>query len=133
MQENYTYPAVLDINEPGFVNITIPAFQAVTAVEAGEDPVAAAQDLLTLEILDREETGAALPPADGEVTAAAGQRIVYVNVWMPYHRSKVKEVYVKKTLTIPAWLDMLAKENNLNFSATLTEALKEKLHLSRDV
>ena len=36
---------------------------------------------------------------------------------------------VKKTLSIPAWLNDVAVENNINFSQTLQEALKEKLGL----
>lgn len=34
---------------------------------------------------------------------------------------------VKKTLTIPSWLNKKALENGLNFSQTLQEALVEKL------
>ena len=34
---------------------------------------------------------------------------------------------VKKTLTIPYWMDIEAKKRNINFSATLQEALKNKL------
>lgn len=34
---------------------------------------------------------------------------------------------VKKTLTIPAWLNDAALEKNINFSQVLQEALKEKL------
>jgi len=36
---------------------------------------------------------------------------------------------VKKTLTIPSWLNTLSVENDINFSQTLQEALKEKLGL----
>lgn len=36
---------------------------------------------------------------------------------------------VKKTLTIPSWLNALSIENDINFSQTLQEALKEKLGL----
>lgn len=36
---------------------------------------------------------------------------------------------VKKTLTIPAWLNNVALENGINFSQVLQEALKAKLHL----
>ena len=61
-----------------------------------------------------------------------GQKLVYVNLWMPYHRSTIKETYVKKTLTIPAWLDILAKQQNVNFSAVLVAGLKEVLGLSRN-
>lgn len=39
------------------------------------------------------------------------------------------EKSVKKTLTIPAWLNAAALEQNINFSQVLQEALKAKLHL----
>ena len=34
---------------------------------------------------------------------------------------------IKKTLTIPEWLNFEAKKKNINFSRTLQDALKEKL------
>lgn len=40
------------------------------------------------------------------------------------------EKSVKKTLTIPAWLNKMALEENINFSQVLQEALKSRLHLS---
>lgn len=36
---------------------------------------------------------------------------------------------VKKTLTIPAWLNNAALEQNINFSQVLQDALKAQLHL----
>ena len=39
------------------------------------------------------------------------------------------EKSVKKTLTIPTWLNTAALEQNINFSQTLQDALKEKLNL----
>ncbi len=41
------------------------------------------------------------------------------------------EKAVKKTLTIPAWLNAAALEQNINFSQVLQEALKTKLNISR--
>lgn len=38
---------------------------------------------------------------------------------------------VKKTLTIPRWLNDLAIENNVNFSKILQEALKSKLNIAQ--
>lgn len=38
------------------------------------------------------------------------------------------EKSVKKTLTIPAWLNSAALRENINFSQVLQEALKERLH-----
>jgi len=37
---------------------------------------------------------------------------------------------VKKTLTIPAWLNERAEKEHINFSGILQEALKEKLDVS---
>ena len=41
------------------------------------------------------------------------------------------EKAVKKTLTIPVWLNDMALRNNINFSQVLQDALKEKLHVRR--
>ena len=37
------------------------------------------------------------------------------------------EKSVRKTLTIPAWLDTAAKQQHINFSQTLQEALLQKV------
>jgi antitoxin HicB len=37
---------------------------------------------------------------------------------------------VKKTLTIPSWLNVMAEREHINFSAVLQNALKQTLHLS---
>ena len=39
------------------------------------------------------------------------------------------EKSVRKTLTIPAWLNTAALEKNLNFSQILQDALKKELHI----
>lgn len=39
------------------------------------------------------------------------------------------EKSVKKTLTIPAWLNAAALERNVNFSQVLQDALKQQLHM----
>jgi antitoxin HicB len=38
-----------------------------------------------------------------------------------------REKSIKKTLTVPKWLNDLAIENNVNFSQTLREALRQEL------
>ena len=42
---------------------------------------------------------------------------------------KVNEKAIKKTLTIPAWLNIQAEKAGVNFSKTLQDALCEKLNL----
>ena len=129
MKENYTYAAILDYSEEGFVNISFPDFPGtMTCAErdAG-DVIESAQDVLCLALCDCLDEGRT-PPEPGVYEAVTqDQKVVFVNVWMPYHRSKVKEVFVKKTLTIPSWLNVLAQQNGINFSSVLTEALRAKL------
>lgn len=53
--------------------------------------------------------------------------INYVEIDMDDYRRKHNNKSVKKTLTIPCWLNSLCEENSINFSQVLQEALKEKL------
>ena len=46
------------------------------------------------------------------------------------YRHTLKNSAVKKTLSIPAWLNDAAVAAGVNFSQTLQDALKEQLHLS---
>lgn len=39
------------------------------------------------------------------------------------------EKSVKKTLSIPSWLNKIAMEQNINFSQTLQEGLLQKIHI----
>ncbi|MEI3163752.1 MAG: type II toxin-antitoxin system HicB family antitoxin [Lachnospirales bacterium] len=94
----------------------------MSCVENEEEIIPEAQDLLGLTIIDYIDRNMELPQSTKNLKDS-----IYIQVWLPYYRSKVKEIYVKKTLTIPSWLDLLAKEKNINFSATLVKGLKEEL------
>ena len=52
---------------------------------------------------------------------------VDVNAYAKEHFEKS----VKKTLSIPAWLNKAALDAGINFSQVLQEALKERLHLNQ--
>ena len=132
MKDNYTYPVVFDYSDNEWIQIIFPSFDyQCTEVEKGEDPVTEAQDWLALNIVDCEQAKIDVPSEElpDDFILEQNQRLVYVNVWMPFHRSSIKVTYTKKTLTIPTWLDILAKQNNVNFSEVLTQALKKKLGL----
>lgn len=55
------------------------------------------------------------------------QFISFVAIDMDEYHKKFNNKAVKKTLTIPEWLNHLAEKNNINFSQVLQEALKAKL------
>ena len=50
-----------------------------------------------------------------------------IEAWMPPFREKMLNKAVKKTVTIPRWLNVLAEKEHVNYSHLLQEALKDYL------
>jgi len=57
--------------------------------------------------------------------------LMLVEVYMPLYRNAIENTFVKKTLTIPKWLNILGIQNKINFSQILQSALKETLGIKR--
>ena len=85
-----------------------------------------AQDALGLYLDDL--TNFPQPTLDiSKISLKSNQFVSFVSIDMYEYRKKFNNKSVKKTLSIPAWLNYLAEKNNINFSQALQEALKEKL------
>lgn len=125
MKENYIYPAVFSKGAEGETEIRFVDFpEILTYSESAdvEDVVKTAQEVLALTIVAYEKEKRKIPEPSADVEGA-----VYIHVWMPYYRKRVKEIYVKKTVTIPEWLNIMATENKINFSAAMVRGIKEEL------
>ena len=77
-----------------------------------------AKDALGLYIACSEEDNEELkkPSKLNEINLKENQRAVLIEVNMPLFREAVQNTSVKKTLTIPKWINDLAERNNINFS-----------------
>lgn len=64
-----------------------------------------------------------------EIKVGTTSFISFVTANMLEYYKKHNNKAVKKTLTIPSWLNELAEEKNINFSHVLQEALKEYLQI----
>lgn len=60
-----------------------------------------------------------------------GEAAVEVQVYMPTVRDAMESKAVKKTLTVPKWLNDAAERENINFSQVLQEALKRNLGIEK--
>ena len=81
MKENYTFPAELDFSEKGFINLSFPDIQeAYTCVEAGEDYISAAQEVLALALKGRLEMREEIPDPSLDIEPGEGKKIVFVNI-----------------------------------------------------
>ena len=61
------------------------------------------------------------------VSAAANEMVVPITAWMTPFRDEMENRAVKKTLTIPAWLNDAAEKKHVNYSQILQSALKDYL------
>lgn len=61
------------------------------------------------------------------ISLKENQFVSFISIDMDEYRKKFNNKSIKKTLTIPEWLNYLSEKNNINFSQVLQEALKEKL------
>ena len=64
-----------------------------------------------------------------KIKLEADEFIVLIQFNVLEYLKKNSSTSVKKTLTIPSWLDYMAREEGINFSNVLQKALKENLHL----
>ena len=137
------YPACFFKEENGYSVIFPDLNHLATCGETLDEALAMAVDCLAGYLYWMEEDGESAPPpsSSNKINLAAiaeeldldaffGEsfvNIITVDV-AEYAKTHFKKS-VKKTLTIPAWLNAAALEHNINFSQVLQDALKSKLHL----
>ena len=82
-------------------------------------------------LYNMEENGKAIPAASDikAVKAGEGEIVTLVMCDTLEYRRYYDNKAVKKTLTIPAWLNTMAERAGLNFSQVLQNGLKNELHV----
>lgn len=123
------YPAIFTFEEDG-ISVHFPDVNGCftcgdTVNEANRNAKAA----LGLHLYGLEKDHEVLPDASNikDIQIQENQSIVLVEVYLPAYKDYIENKSIKKTLTIPKWLNDLGEENNVNFSRILQEALKKYL------
>lgn len=62
-----------------------------------------------------------------EISVQPNEFVVLIEFDEEEYRKRHSNKLVKKTLTIPEWVNLAAEQRGINFSATLTKALIEKI------
>ena len=124
MKTKYAYPAIFEKENSGYF-VNFPDIQpCYTEGKTLEEAVIMATDVLESRIeiaLERNET---LPfPSDIETLRGDKVMLIVADV----ENIKRQSRHVKKTLSIPHWLNVAAEREHINFSGVLQEALKERL------
>lgn len=130
----YVYPAIFTTETNGGYSVSFPDIKGCfTDGENLADALEMAQDALCLMLFDMEEDGKTIPSPTNikEVrTQNPNEFVSLVSCDTLEYRKLYHSNAVKKTLTLPGWLNTIAEKQGVNFSQVLQEALKEKLHVS---
>ena len=129
----YVYPAIFSPSDDGGFTVSFPDVSGCytegdTLAEAMEQ----AKDALCLILYDLEEREESIPvpTSINDVVTENGDIVSLVACDTLEYRKFLDKKAVKKTLTIPNWLNTMAERADINFSAALQEALIEKLHIN---
>ena len=124
MKTKYVYPAVFKEEENGYF-VNFPDIKpCYTEGATLEEAVVMAKDVLEGRIEIALEDGETLPtPSD--ISALTGDKVMLIVADIENIKSQTR--FVKKTLSIPYWLNAAAENAHINFSRVLQEALKERL------
>lgn len=127
----YVYPAVFEPAEEGGYIVTVPDIpRAFTQGDDMAEAILMAEDVIAMMLaMDYEDEGKPAPSPssirDIERTSEGVVSLVMADTdeWRKAADSKA----VKKTLSIPSWLNRKAEKASINFSQALQDALCQKL------
>ena len=126
----YAYPAIFTPEEDGSFSINFPDLEGCyTCGDSLEDGIEMAEDALALVLYGYEKDGRPIPaPSTPATLSLSGNEFVnYIACDTMEYRKMYNNRAVKKTLTIPEWLNEAASAMGLNFSQVLQEALLQKV------
>ena len=131
MKNEYTFIAIFEYAEDG-INITFPDLPGCISCAAKnntEEAVKNSKEALGLHLFGLEEDNEEIPEAThiNKLKIEKNCLPVLIDVFMPSVRMAVRTSFVKKTLSLPAWLAALADEKKVNCSKIFQDALKKFL------
>lgn len=127
------YPALFHRAEEGGFWVSFPDFPECST--EGDDMTQAyemAVEAMGLALVNRKEEGEKIPqPTEVDKISVGGGTLVIIEFDMLDYQRKHNSRAVKKTLSIPEWLNEEAIALGVNFSQVLQEALMSKLNINR--
>jgi predicted RNase H-like HicB family nuclease len=132
----YVYPAIFTIEKKNIL-VSVPDLPGLhTFGNSMADAIYMAQDAIEMWLWDAENNDEAIPPASSQKEivkrCVSGDHIVsMIAADTDEYRRQNDTRAIKKTLSIPAWLNHQAEIANAPFSQILQQGLKEYLHIAQ--
>ena len=132
----YRYHAIFTYEQDG-VHVTFPDLPGCVTFGKDEDEaIRMAREALALHLYGMEQDNEEIPAPSGlkllaeNETLGTNETFFLVEAFMPAFREKQSKRFVKKTLSIPYWLNIEAERQGINFSQTLQQAIKQQLNIA---
>jgi predicted RNase H-like HicB family nuclease len=126
----YVYPVIFKLIENGEYAVKVPDLPGcVTCGKDLLDAIDMAQDAISMWLCDAEDSKESIPPASNiyDISHEPDEFTTLVAVDTVQYRNLNDNRAIKKTLTIPNWLNTKAEKAGVNFSQLLQSALRRRL------
>ena len=124
----YVYPALF-VKEDESIIVTFPDLEdtftdGATMQEAFEN----AEDVLNLMLWNREEEkdDIPMPSSPEQITVPQEATLAMIKADTLAYRKLHDQKTIRRSITIPSWLDTLARERNINFSQLMQNAIRRE-------
>lgn len=128
----YSYIAVVSFDDDG-ISIDFPDLPGCFTCAENEDEIfKMAKEVLGLHLWSMGNDNEDIPNPSHlkDIVVEKNETPIMVDVFMPAVRERMNNRAVKKTLTLPSWLNEQAEQAGVNFSSVLQKALKEELQIT---
>ncbi|MCR4744903.1 MAG: type II toxin-antitoxin system HicB family antitoxin [Lachnospiraceae bacterium] len=130
--KKYVYPAIFTPEDGGLYSVDFPDLEGCyTCGDDLADAIYMAEDVLAFTLYDLEKSNASIPEPSKTLEAPEGSFVNYVACDTLEYQRRNNNKAVKKTLSIPEWLNEIAVSSNINFSQVLQEALMDRLNIAK--
>ena len=129
MKDTYVFPAVFHVADDG-ISIHFPDLPGcLPCADTMEIAFRNAKEALQLHLYGMEEDGEEIPEPSrvDHISLESCETLAMIEAWMPPFREKMLNKSTTKTVTIPRWLDILARREKVNYSHLLQDSLKTYL------
>lgn len=129
----YVFPALFTATDDGWYAIRFPDLPGTNSQgRTMEEALFMARDALVswLDFLQSEGKEIPNPSSPSSFATGKNQFVSLIDADLDAYKRRQSVKAVKKTLTLPSWLNEEAEAAGINFSQVLQEALKEKLEVN---
>ena len=126
MQDIYNYIAIFTFDSDG-ITIEFPDLPGcLSCADSYQEAYENAEEALSLHLYNMEQSCEEIPTPSciENIELDKNQRTALIKANMRLARAKIENITVKKTITLPSYMNIWGEQNHINFSKLLQEQIR---------